>query len=171
MTLSTVPTLERARPSQYRWIPLAIVGAFLFVIAVNGGLVYFALSSWPGLTTDHAYNEGLAYNRVIDEVEKESKLGWKLETVYHPGSPGGGYVQVSIRDAAGAPVDGAALVGELIRPIEQMPPVPLSFAAQGEGTYRAQIVVPRPGQWDLFFSAKRSADIMRGGRRIQVPAP
>ena len=60
--------------ANYRWIPWAIVACFAVVFAVNGGFVYFALSSWPGLTVDHAYSDGLAYNTVIDEAAKEAKL-------------------------------------------------------------------------------------------------
>jgi nitrogen fixation protein FixH len=158
----------RRKPS-YRWIPWAFIGGMLLVVAVNGGLVFFAAKSWPGLTTDHAYNEGIAYNRVIDQEEKEAKLGWHLDIAFHPVPAVGGKVEITLRDAGGAPVDGATVTGEIIRPVEQMAQIPVEFVAQGQGMYIASVSVPRAGQWDIYLSAKRDGDVMHGGQRIVVP--
>lgn len=165
-----VQRTRRAMFGNYRWIPWVIVACFLAVVAVNGGLVYFAAESWPGLTTDHAYNEGLAYNAVIAETEKEAKLGWTMNIDFAPRGADSGKLIVTMRGADGRPLDGLSLSGELVRPVEQMPPVPLAFAGNGDGLYVAQVAIPRPGQWDVFLVARRGDDALRGGKRI-VAAP
>lgn len=168
LALRTAPR-RGSRLSNYRWIPLVIVAAFLVVVAVNGGLIYFAASSWPGLTTDHAYNEGLAYNRVIDETEKEAKLGWKVGIRFTPMAGGGGTIAIVARDATGAALSDLSFGGELVRPVEQLANVPLTFAAQGNGLYTAVIHPPRAGQWDIYLVAHRGEIAWHGGQRVLVP--
>ena len=50
---------------------------FVVVIAVNGALTWFAVHSDPGLVTEHAFEAGKAYNRVIDAAATQDALGWK----------------------------------------------------------------------------------------------
>jgi nitrogen fixation protein FixH len=174
VTQSLAATRRRffSRFSNYRWIPWVIVGCFLIVTIVNGLLVYFAAESWPGLTTDHAYNEGLAYNGVIEESEKEAKLGWKLELALAPKSAHGTItIAIAAHDSSSATLDNLHVSGELIRPVEEIPPVPVTFTAQGGGRYLARIDTPRPGQWNVFLVARRGNDVWHGGQRILVPAP
>ncbi|MBT3306984.1 MAG: nitrogen fixation protein FixH, partial [Alphaproteobacteria bacterium] len=49
-----------------RMVLIWLLAFFGTIFAVNAVLVFFALSSWPGLTTDKAYEEGIAYNRTLD---------------------------------------------------------------------------------------------------------
>ena len=54
------------RPRQPGWyIPWIIAAPFLVVFAVNGTLVHFALSSFSGLTSEHASDEGAHYNLAL----------------------------------------------------------------------------------------------------------
>lgn len=158
-----------SRLSNYRWIPWAIVAAFVVVFAANGGLIYFAAASWPGLTTDHAYNEGLAYNRVIEQAEKEAKLGWKIGFRFTPMGTGGGTIAITAQDADGAALTDLTFRGELVRPVEQLDNVPLIFVAQGNGLYTAAVHTPRAGQWDAYLVAHRGETAWHGGQRIMVP--
>lgn len=162
-------TPRRSLFGNYRWIPLAFIGAFLAIIIANGALVFFATKSWPGLTTDHAYNEGLAYNRVIDEAEKEARLGWVVDLSFDPKASRKSIVIVA-RDKFGAPLTALTVSGELMRPIEQMPPRPLIFVNQGDGRYIASIGDVHIGQWDVFLTAQLGNLVWHGGQRIVVPA-
>ena len=172
MTESIVGDRPRraSRFANYRWIPWAIVACFVVVFAVNGGLIYFAAESWPGLTTDHAYNEGLAYNRVIDQAAKEARLGWKAEVAYmSTRTLPGGRLAVDIRDADGAALDDLKLEGEMVRPVGNLPNVALIFTNHGEGSYAATIAPPLPGQWVIYLTARRGETLWHGGKRIMVP--
>jgi nitrogen fixation protein FixH len=155
----------------YRWIPWAIIGSLLVVVAVNGGLVYFALASWPGLTNDHAYSSGLKYNNVLDEAAKEARLGWKLEIDFVSDGAGthSGKLAVAARDKDGHPLEGLSFRVELIRPIEQMAPVPVTLRAGSNGHYVSAVTLPRPGQWDVYLVAERDGQVYRTGRRILAP--
>jgi len=154
-----------------RWVPWAIAGAFLVIAAVNGGLVYFALASNTGLADDAAYEDGLAYNAVIAEAARQEALGWHVAIAFNAARKGGhvGEVVVDVQDRNGKPISDLDIRGELVRPVEPLPPVTLSLGAEGEGRYAAAIAVPRPGQWNLRLVARRQGELYQTGRRILVP--
>ena len=53
------------RPWTGRTVLTALLITFGIVFAVNGVFVYFAVSTWPGLSQSDAYEKGLRYNEVI----------------------------------------------------------------------------------------------------------
>lgn len=55
-----------------------IAGFFAIVFTASGFLVYFALSSWTGLETQHPYKTGLAYNSQIEAARRQEERGYKV---------------------------------------------------------------------------------------------
>ena len=161
----------RGRFAECRWVPWAIVAAFVVIAAVNGGLVYFALESWPGLTTYHAYDEGLAYNQVIDETQKEAKLGWALAIAYVPDAKGSlhGSLVVDAGAKDGTPLSALAIKAELVRPLGQVETIPLSLTHTSAGHYAAPVTLPLAGQWDVYVTAAEDGKTLHTGRRILAP--
>ena len=67
-----------AKPNTYRWIPWVFVGAMALVVAVNGGLVYFALREPVGIIVKNPYQDGLRYNRTLEERQRQKAVGrWR----------------------------------------------------------------------------------------------
>ena len=62
-----------------RWIPWAIVGFFVVVIAVNVVMMTLAFSTWPGLSTRNHYLEGLAFNEQLEARRRQDALGWQVD--------------------------------------------------------------------------------------------
>jgi nitrogen fixation protein FixH len=146
---------EAASPRRSGWIPYAFIGAMLFVVAVNGGLVYAALSTFTGVTVGQAYDRGRAYNDVIAEAERQEALGWTPELVLSAET-----LRVNVRDRAGVPVTGR-LEGFLLRPIEGST-LPLELTPVMAGQWAA-LVSPKPGQWEARLRLT-TAD----GRRLDI---
>jgi nitrogen fixation protein FixH len=150
-------------PARGRWIPYAFVGGMLLVVAVNGGLVYAALSTFTGVTVPRAYERGRNYDHVLAEAARQEALGWRAEVGF-----GAGGLRVSVADREGLPVPGR-LDGRLQRPLEDKA-LPLAFAAGAPGQWVAPIGEIAPGQWDvqltLHGTGDRRLDIRR---RILVP--
>ena len=90
--------------SHCRWIPWAIVGCFVVVAAMNGGLAYLALESDPGLVSEHPFELGNGYNRVLAEGAAEDALGWRGAADFLPTERLSGWVVATLRDSAGAPL-------------------------------------------------------------------
>ncbi|WBV43847.1 FixH family protein [Pseudoroseomonas cervicalis] len=128
-------------PRRGRWIPWVFVLAMGIVIAVNGVLIWQALTTFTGVTVGHAYDRGLAYNDVLAESARQEALGWQASLRVE-----GRVLHVAIDDREGRPVPGV-LRGDLERPLEGGS-VKLTLLAEAPGRYRAALDLPRAGQWE-----------------------
>lgn len=158
---ATVPD-ARHDPNRSRWIPWAFAGGFLLVFVVNALLIYYAFSTFTGVTVPHAYERGRGYDAVLAEAARQDALGWRAEVTL-----AGGMLSVVATDRDGRPVPGR-VEGVLLRPLEGME-LPLAFASRGSGRWAAEASPPR-GQWDvrltLFGPDEAAFDIRR---RVMVP--
>ncbi|HWL80717.1 MAG TPA: FixH family protein [Roseomonas sp.] len=129
------------QPRRSGWIPWAFVGGMGLVLAVNGVLVWAALSTFTGVSVGHAYDRGLAYNDVLAETARQDALGWHASVLMDVRG-----LVVSVEDEDGKPVAGT-IAGVLVRPIEGTR-VPLGFRPVGPGRFQAAAEVPKRGQWE-----------------------
>lgn len=150
-------------PSRGRWIPWAFAGAMTVVVLVNAVLVYFAVSTFTGVTIPRSYERGRNYDTVLAEAARQDALGWKAEVTLD-----GGRLTLVATDREGRPVPGR-VEGVLLRPLEGTE-IPLAFAPMGGGRWAAETVPPQRGQWDarltLFGPNETPFDIRR---RLTVP--
>ncbi|MBX9593091.1 MAG: FixH family protein [Roseomonas sp.] len=128
-----------------RWIPWVFVGGMLLVVVVNMVLVFFALTTFTGVTTGRAYDRGRTYNDVIAAASRQAALGWAADVQLR----GASVVVVVVKDRTGIAVPGR-IEGRLLRPLEGTT-LPLDFAATATGTFRADIGARQPGQWDAVL--------------------
>lgn len=128
-------------PTRGRWIPWAFVGGMLLVVVVNAVMVYFALSTFTGVTVGRSYDRGRAYNAVIEEAARQDALGLTARVTLE-----GRVLSVTVADREGLPASGR-LDGALVRPLEGTA-LPLDLAAAGPGRFIAAVEVPQAGQWE-----------------------
>jgi nitrogen fixation protein FixH len=127
------------------WHVLAIVvGFFAIVFAVDAAFVVSAYRTFPGQVSSTPYEDGVAYNRKLAQIDAQARLGWiPVATVARNGA-----VRVEVRDAAGQPLRGLALTGRLERPATEAGRITLAFREIEAGVY-----VAAPGRltgaWDL----------------------
>lgn len=166
----------RARPRGW-WIPYIFVGGFVVVLIANGFMLYFATSTFSGLTTRHAYVEGLAYNDKVAAEQAQEALGWSwdftladLAPATRSTAPEGRTATLRVvgQDADGRPLDGVALTALVRRPTEQGLDQSVEFRATGPGRYEASLTLPKPGQWDLLFTARRGEETFKLRRRLNA---
>lgn len=150
-------------PRRGRWIPWAFVGGFLVVLVVNALLIYYAFSTFTGVTVPHAYERGRGYDQVLAEAARQDALGWRAEVTL-----AGGQLNVVATDRDGRPVAGR-VEGVLLRPLEGIA-LPLDFGPRGSGRWAAQAMPPERGQWEarltLFGQDGTPFDIRQ---RLMVP--
>lgn len=164
------PALATDRPRRSP-IPWIFVGAMAVVVAVNAVMISFAVGSWTGLSVPKPYERGVAYNRVLAAQHRQDALGWRIDAAVAPeaggGRPGGArLITLSAAGPDGAPLSGLRLEARLVRPIEVLPDLPVSFRPAGPGLYVAEVVPAKPGQWDLRVDLERGADRFHLGRRL-----
>ena len=154
--------------SRYRWIPWAFAGALGVVVVVNGALAYFAVTSSTGLVTEHPYESGNDYNRVLAAAAAEDALGWHGTLDFAGSGDGAGELRVVFADRAGRPLTGLAVTAVIARPVEPLPDTDLSLTEAADGRYRAAVALPRRGQWEVRIAARRGAERFDFARRIVV---
>jgi nitrogen fixation protein FixH len=154
--------------SNYRWIPWAIAGLFLLVAMVNGALAYFALESDPGLVSEHPFELGNGYNRVLDAGAAQDALGWHGTVRFVRDSGLSGRIVAELHDSHSAPLGGLVVKAVVVRPVDPLPKQNLALDATGPGGYAAPVTLARAGQWDVQVTAARGADVYQFVQRIVV---
>lgn len=152
---------DKSMRDRYLWVVFPLM--FLFVATANGALVYFAMTSWPGLAYENASERGRKFNRVLAEEEKESALGWKFVVRYADGS-----VVVNAKDRDGQALVDLALAGTLVRPVGGTEDRKLEFRPAGPGRYEASADLPLKGQWEVRLVADRMGERSHSASRFDI---
>ncbi|MBT3558287.1 MAG: FixH family protein [Rhodospirillales bacterium] len=124
---------------------------FGVIFAVNGTFFYFAMESWPGLVTEHPYENGLAYNQTLDGAEKQSLLGWKSE-IGVVASADGHTVNVTLWDKNEQPLSGLMVETVLRRPVNDAQDLIAQLSQLGAGQYSTTVTLPVQGRWYVDMS-------------------
>jgi nitrogen fixation protein FixH len=100
------------------------------------------------------YRKGMEWDRTLAQRQADARLGWTLAC-----EVGQGTLEVALRDRAGAGWQGLSFPSRpsTTRGRDQI--VTAVLADAGEGTYRAQAPIARPGLWELRFRAVRGTDV------------
>lgn len=155
-------TAQSFDPRRSRWIPWVFVGGMLVVVVVNAVMVWFALSTFTGVSTPRAFDRGRTYNDVLAEAARQDALGWQARV-----SLSGGIITVDVRDRADAPVHGE-LLGALHRPLSREA-MPLHFLRSGPGHFIAEAVNLPSGQWDARLVLHAPAGRLEIRHRVVAP--
>lgn len=138
-------SLLAPRQRRFSIIPWLFVAGFVLVILVNGIMMWFAIGSFSGLYSDHARDRGLHYNQVMAEQRERDALAWTIETSWQADSHRLG---LTVKDAGGKPLAGAAVAIELIRPAERRVPIEVAMEPLGDGRFAGTVALPARGNWD-----------------------
>ncbi len=153
-----------ARRSTWRWFPWAVALSLLVVIIVNVGMMWAALSTFPGTAGADGFDLSNHYDHVLDQVAQQAALGWTVQASVdaeaHP--------RITLTDRAGAPLEGARIQARAERPIGSAEATVLTFRISDDRTYRAVQALSRPGQWDLLISADVEGRTVNTTRRVIV---
>lgn len=141
-----------------RHVLIGLLAFFGAVIAVNVVFAVAAVRSFPGEDVRRSYLQGLAYNDTLADRRAQAELGWQAAASLRRADEGA-VLEVSLRTRGGAPLNGAALSGELRRPTTARFDRELAFAPIGEGRYVAALGALPTGRWLL----RARAEDGRGG--------
>ena len=73
-------------------------------------MVFFAISSWTGLETQHYWERGTAYNAAIDGARDQRKRGWQVGIEFQAPDIRSARLAVDINDHAGTILAGSSRV-------------------------------------------------------------
>jgi nitrogen fixation protein FixH len=165
---SAAPRADAPTGRFYPWIFVAAMG---LVVLVNAGMIWFAVSTFTGLSTEDPYDKGLAFNRTLAAAETQAALGWQVD-VDAAASPAGAAptvtLAVAFRDRAGRMLDGLQVRAFLVRPTSAGHDRAVDLAAAGEGRYRATAALALRGEWLLTIVASKDKETWQSTRRIHL---
>ena len=133
-----------------RHVLIAAAGFFGVIFAVNGVLLWKALSTHSGLVAQEPYRKGLAYNERIAADARQRNLGWIADLHVEPPGP----ATLALTDSTGRAVTGLAIRGSIGRPSSNAEDVRLSFAEQEPGSYVAPMPKIGAGSWQVDIEAR-----------------
>jgi len=153
------------------WYPYIFVAVFGLVVAVNATMVWLAGTTFSGLSTERAYDKGIAYNRALEAARRQEALGWTVTTKTEPVPDGSGTrIVQTYRDRDGLPVAGLRVRVRLSRPAAQGYDRDLVLApTAAPGDHAATVVLPLPGLWDLQAVAEGDGVGYQSFRRFVAP--
>ncbi|HEY2620770.1 MAG TPA: FixH family protein [Acetobacteraceae bacterium] len=150
--------------SLWWYFPQAIVAGLGVVVAVNAGMVYAALHSFPGQAGDEGFELSNHYDAVLEREQRVAALGWTVAAR----TDAAGRPEVRLTDRDGSPLHGASVAASAERPLGAPQTRPLAFHEIAAGSYIADVTLPTPGQWELTLTASLGGHDMAATRRVIV---
>jgi nitrogen fixation protein FixH len=132
---------------------LAFIGFFVTVFAVNGVMIYEAISTFGGVETGDAYRKGLAYNQRIAQGKAQELRGWRDTLAYAPATE---RLRLDVTDHEGVAVPDLVVSGQIGRPATDRFDRRLEFTQTGPGTYEAEASGLQSGWWTIDIEAKKA---------------
>jgi nitrogen fixation protein FixH len=152
------------------WYPYIFVAGFVLVMLVNFTMAYFATSTFSGLSNDHAYEAGLAYNQTLAAARAQEEMGWTVRSTVDPEANHGAHITLTYHDRDGKPVEDLTVKASLVRPTAKGHDREVLLARVGPGTYATLQEMPLAGIWDMTVNAHGAGNIAYTlSRRIIVP--
>jgi nitrogen fixation protein FixH len=168
-----VPRIERserradAREARSARTVFLALGLFsLTVLLANGIMIGLAFSTFSGVSTDNAYQKGLAYNRVIRAAHEQARLGWTGAAEFAPKGLQTGRLEFRLHDGDGQPIDSAEVEVRLVRATHAGEDFHAFLVARGNGIYVQKLEFPLLGLWDAYFVARTEDKVFRLRERL-----
>ena len=147
----------------------ALVATFL---AVNGVMIYFAVTTNPGLVVEDYYDRGQYYeNHLASKLAQDP--GWVMRT-HIPQDIKAGETQVLqflVVDTAGQPVSVEDVTFYAYRPSDGGRDFSLPMETEAPGRYAVTVSFPLVGVWDALFAARLGGVEHSLGQRLIVARP
>ena len=156
---------------QWRWsgwtVLITLVVFFGVIFAVNGVMIYEALSTLTGVDTDSAYQAGLQFEQEVAQAKAQDERHWRVDARLTP-SAAGERVDVSARDAAGRPIGGVEASATFQRPTDRRMDRSVVLVEDSTGRFHGSADVAA-GQWDLVIElTQRGEQMFRSKNRVVV---
>jgi nitrogen fixation protein FixH len=150
---------KQARILTGRHVLQWLVAFFGIVFAVNGVLVRAAISTFGGVETLSSYRAGLQFEQEVGLVQRQDALHWQVTGKLARDSAGVAVLDVTARDAQGAPLSGLTADARLAHPADDRFDSVIAVRSVAGGVFHGAAEA-QPGQWELIV------ELYRGDQRV-----
>ena len=136
-----------------------LVAFFAVIFAVNAVMVREAISTFGGVETASSYQAGLLFEKNVAAAERQDARRWQVSGKLTRDAAGLAVLDVSARDASGAPLSGLSADARLEHPANERFDHAIALQTNGAGSFHGAAPA-QAGQWDLII------DLYRGDTRL-----
>lgn len=149
------------------WMVFGMLLAFFGIIfAVNGTMIYEALSTLSGVDTASAYQAGRMYEREVALAKAQNARHWRVAAQVTRQPDGTERVRIVADDEAGAPLHDLTAAAAFERPTNQRLDRTVAVAEAAPGRFHGSATLAA-GQWDLVIELSRQSErLFRSRNRI-----
>jgi len=163
----------------FHWGPAAIIGFFMFIVAVDAILIVLAQkglhmevalkflpeprsggkvsSFFPG-TVSHDFREKEdLFNRYIEQRQRQQERDWQVRLGWYEAPRAGqkAIFQIHVTDKSGKAITEANVTGNFMRPADSKLDQAFTMQQGKPGFYQVELNLPVPGQWELVLNIKQ----------------
>ena len=138
---------------------LCLLGFFGVVVGVNAIMVKAATSTFGGVETTSSYKAGLLFGQDVAKAVRQGGLRWRVDGKLARDGDGDAVLDISARDATGAPLAGLKAQARLAHPVDERLDHVIPLKRIGEGLFQGRAPA-QSGQWELIV------DLYRDGGRV-----
>lgn len=161
---------QRDKPYELtgRHVLLWLLGFFGLVFIVNAVLVRAATSTFGGLETPSSYQAGLMFESEVARAERQQALHWHVDGKLTRDRKGEAVLDISVRDAQGAPVTGLSADATLAHPADARLDHVIHLVKSGAGAFHGE-ARGHSGQWELIVDFYRDQNrVFRSRSRVTL---
>jgi nitrogen fixation protein FixH len=155
---------SNGRPLTGGVVLLCLIGFFTVISIANGIMIRAAVTTFGGVETSSSYQAGLAYARESAAAQAQDALRWQVKAAVQPAAAGTS-VEITARDAEGAPLSGLQASVVLSHPTDRRADRTVALHEEAPGRFRG--TVDRiAGQWDVVIELSRDKRLFRSRNRV-----
>lgn len=137
-----------------RHVLFALIAFFAVIATVNAVMIYLALQTMPGTQVKSAYEASQRFNRGLEAIATQDKLGWQVD-VATTGLQSGAPLNIHVRDRNGETISGLEVQVRIERPTDARLDRKVRLVDTGGGRYGAALPDLAGGQWTLIVEIYR----------------
>ena len=173
----------RADDRGLHWGPATLTGFFIFVAVTGAVFVSVAerglnptLWSWlfpepsdqrevtsmfPGVIARDFHKKEALYNQYLQQVERQRQRGWQVHKGWlnEPIVGQAALFRATVHTRDGAPVTGATVDGQFLRPSTSTLDVDFKLTETAPGVYESPVSLPVAGHWNLVLQIRKGEEL------------
>lgn len=150
-----------------KYIPWIIITFFIVLFCAEGFFAYLAISTHPGTRVNNSYKKGIAYNKTLEQYQKQKELGLSGKLYF---TTKGKFVDISffLKDKKNNPLENFDVSTKISRPTQKGYDTTFELHGKSNGEYVNKIELPLIGIWDIYVFAKKDGNIFRMTERLLI---
>jgi nitrogen fixation protein FixH len=140
-----------------RMVLAMMVAFFAVVIGVNVFMAHEALSTFGGVEIESSYQAGQKFERDVAMAKAQDDRHWQVDAKVSTGANGAALLDITARDATGAPLAGLSATALFARPTDRRLDRAVTVSEDTSGHFRGSADIAA-GQWDLVIELSRQGE-------------